>query len=134
MATMQLDRELKVGDLIEINHPSFNYKRGVVCELYQDYEQRDKFGVSLVLEDFTFTGDWTFAEQCRWMRYIRPTGLTYHYKNELELRSDIRRGVFNTCFKDPEFEKKKPFVEFIENVLFPIGILLFLLFTLIAFC
>lgn len=130
----QLADDLKIGDLVEIAHPAFRGKRAVVYELYKDFEQPGKQGASFVLETGTPTSGWSYSECCRFTKLIRATGFQYYYKNDDILRQDIRAGRFDSCFAEPETEEESGFWKTAEMIVFPLFVVMFLLFTMIAFC
>ncbi len=92
-------RTYQVGDLVFIRHPNFNC-RGYVYEIYPDYDDGAKKGVSIVTEHKKDTGGWSFKEQERWLEFVAETGFLYFYTDHAALERDISRGVFERVFYD----------------------------------
>ena len=70
-----------------------------VYEIYPDFDDKTKRGVSLITESGRDTGGWSYSEQQKWVEPLIDTSLPYSFKNVSQLAMDYQNGYFNEMFE-----------------------------------
>jgi hypothetical protein len=91
---------MEVGDIVFVNHAFLGShpQEGFVYEKYNIGS--DKPGVSVILKDGNDLGGFSQQEQTDYLEFKRKSGLTYSFKNVLQLDKDFRDGYFTKAFGD----------------------------------
>ena len=94
-------RTLTVGDvvLIKPDSPSGGGELAYVYDVYQDFDIKGAFGVSLITQSGKDTGGWSKGEQEQFLEYARSSEFQYHFLNVMKLDQDFHNGVFDEVFK-----------------------------------
>lgn len=90
---------LHVGYLVRIvDEAPMGGEIAYVYEIYQDFDDKTKRGVSLITATGRDTGGWSYAEQQKWLKPMYDTRHPYTFENVTRLAEDYRNGYFNTVF------------------------------------
>ncbi len=94
-------QNLTLGDvvLIKPKSPLGGGQLAYVYDTYQDFDDKNERGVSLITEDGNNTGGWSKQEQEQYLEYARHSDFKYEFQNVIKLDQDFRGGVFNIVFK-----------------------------------
>lgn len=88
--------KLHVGDIVRVI-PSFlgnpENTLGFVYEIYTDFDDATKNGVSIILENGCDLGGFSFEEQQRYLSFVRKSGLHYDFKNVTKLVDDFQSKI-----------------------------------------
>jgi len=90
----------KEGDLVNVkvsfigNEP----QKGFVYETYPDFDDKEKTGASIILENGADLGGFSTSEQENYLEYIKSTGVEYEFTNVIQLANDYDKGVFKNAF------------------------------------
>lgn len=91
--------QLEVGDIVRIETGPDEGQLAIVYELYQDFSDKTKKGVSLITEDNRDLGGWSFEEQGDHLEVVYRSGLEYEFKNCAQLHFDALGGAFRDSFQ-----------------------------------
>lgn len=94
--------QLEVGDIVMVLHSFLDCEPtavGVVYETYQDFDNAEEKGASIILEDGKDLGGFSRKEQKEYLIFVRKSGFVYEFKNVVMLADDFRKGVFLPAFK-----------------------------------
>jgi len=91
---------LHVGYLVKIDEKApMGGQVAYVYEIYQDFVDKTKRGVSLITKSGRDTGGWSYEEQQKWLTPLFDSRHPYHFKNVTQLAMDFRDGYFNPVFQ-----------------------------------
>lgn len=94
--------QLEVGDIVMVLHSFMGCEPATtafVYETYQDFDNPEEKGVSLILENGRDLGGFSRKEQKEYLLFVRNSGFSYEFKNIIKLSEDFRRGFFWQAFK-----------------------------------
>lgn len=84
--------KLRVGDIVRVI-PTFlgnpENMLGFVYETYTDFDDATKKGVSIILENGSDLGGFSYKEQQKYVVFVRKSGFNYEFKNVTKLRDDF---------------------------------------------
>ena len=88
----------RVGDLVTVDRRfATNEQTGYV---YDEYISTDGYrGVSVLLEDGTDLGGFSYDEQQRYLAFVKHITPVYQYANNVKLYRDIREGLLARLFQ-----------------------------------
>lgn len=92
---------LKVGDIVMLYSGFLDIPAGtvgVIYETYKDFDNAALHGVSVITENGSDLGGFSFRDQLMYLEYVRSTEFEYEFKNVVYLLYDFRKGVFKNCF------------------------------------
>jgi hypothetical protein len=96
---------LKLGDKVRINRAFLGSPAGTlgfIYELYGDFDDKTKTGVSILLEDGKDLGGFSFQDQQEFLEYV-DEGLGYYkFESVLKLREQFKKGEFNAVFQNKQ--------------------------------
>ena len=98
--------KLKVGDVVTTAMPLLNCgtgTRGVVYEVYQDFDDSDKQGASVIFENGDYDG-FSYEDQQIMLNEEKVTYIPfwvreYKFKNVMKLTQDYERGTWDEIFR-----------------------------------
>jgi hypothetical protein len=98
--------KLQVGDVVTNSMPILGNEpgtRGVVYEVYQDFDEPEKQGASIIFENGNYDG-FSAEEQDLMLNeepvmYIPFWVRGYQFENVMKLTNDFKKGVWNEIFR-----------------------------------
>lgn len=93
---------IEAGDLVKIDPRFLNENDsgiGFVYEVYQDFDDESKNGVSIITKEGKDLGGFSYREQIEYLVKERSTGLSYQFVNVIKLANDYREGLFKVYFE-----------------------------------
>lgn len=91
-------KTLTQGDVVQLPH-QWDNELGIVYELYKDFDDGSKSGVSIITESGRDLGGFSFKEQQQYLELVSRTGFEYPFKNVIQLGRDFMDGMFLEAFK-----------------------------------
>jgi hypothetical protein len=88
----------EVGDIVKLIVGPDKDHLGYVYEVYNRHEERDRLGVSIILDDGRDLGGFSGEEQAGYLEFIRKSGVFYEFRNVMQLSRDWDAGIFNSAF------------------------------------
>lgn len=88
----------QVGSLVTINESFLNEPAGVIALVYENYDKPGLSGISLLTQNGVDLGGFSIEEQERYLDYWGDTGLTYNFRNVMQLQADWISGTFRPIF------------------------------------
>jgi hypothetical protein len=97
--------ELKIGDVVTTAMPVLGCNpgtRGVVYETYQDFDDKNKKGASIIFENGAYDG-FSYEDQQIMLNeekvmYISFFVREYKFQNVLKLTQDFEKGIWDDIF------------------------------------
>lgn len=85
------------GDVVRLPE-QWNSELGLVYELYADFDDETKYGVSIITESGRDLGGFSHKEQQQYLNLVARTFYEYPFKNVIQLEADYRNGKFKSVF------------------------------------
>ena len=98
-------KALKIGDVVTVNRSVLSEPNGVkavVYEVYPDFDDPARQGVSLLTENGKDLGGFSYEEQRLYLSFVRSTGFRYKFESVGKLYADVRSGAFRPVFMERE--------------------------------
>lgn len=92
---------IKVGDLVKIDSRFRNQNDsgiGLVYEVYEDFDDESKHGVSVLTQEGKDLGGFSFEEQGLYLEVLKSTGMCYEFENVVKLANDYATGRMDKFF------------------------------------
>lgn len=96
----------QIGTIVTVSGGFMNEPEGVKAFVYEHYGQDG--GISLITENGKDLGGFSLEEQDTYLKYYTDTGMTYHFKNVMQLYADWRAGIFKPFFLIPQHTPRHP--------------------------
>ena len=98
--------ELKIGDVVTTTTPLLGCNtgtRGVVYEVYQDFDDPDKQGASIIFENGNYDG-FSYEEQQIMLNEEKVMHIPflvreYKFENVMKLSKDYKNGFWDDIFR-----------------------------------
>jgi hypothetical protein len=93
--------ELAVGDIVKVNRSFLGSTPGepaFVYEVYTDFDDESKLGVSIITKSGKDLGGFSHQEQEHYLEKVCSSGIIYEFQNVMQLDRDFKSGVFNEVF------------------------------------
>jgi len=98
--------ELKVGSVVTLALPMLECNpgtRGVVYDIYKDFDDPDKRGASIIFENGKYDGfshdDQKYFLNEEDVQYIPFYIIDYHFTNVMKLSQDYEKGYWDEIFR-----------------------------------
>lgn len=85
------------GDLVRLPK-QWDNELAFVYELYKDFDDPSKYGVSVITETGRDLGGFSYKEQQQHLSLVARTGQEYPFMNVMQLAVDFKQGMFADVF------------------------------------
>lgn len=92
------DKTFTQGDIVQLPK-QWDNELGFVYELYTDFDDPSKYGVSILTESGRDLGGFSYNEQQQYLELVARTGQEYPFKNVIQLGRDYLDGKFGEAFE-----------------------------------
>lgn len=86
-----------LGDVVQLP-AGWDNELGLIYELYTDFDDSSKYGVSIITESGRDLGGFSYKEQLAHLTLVSRTGFEYPFRNVMQLAHDYQRGMFHDVF------------------------------------
>ena len=85
-----------VGDIVKVNVSFLGEPSGVVAyvyDIYQDFNDKNVNGISIITENGTDLGGFSYDEQKEYLSFVKHTNFHYPFKNVIQLDRDFDKLI-----------------------------------------
>ena len=95
---------MELGDVVTLNTPMLDCRpgtRGVVFNIYQDFDDKSKQGVQIIFENGNYDG-FSYDDQKYFLKEEKVfpyQKLPYEFTNVIKLSQDFKKGYWDNIFR-----------------------------------